>query len=140
MSAQHPFTGQIIQQPGVQTLKIFNSNSNFSDDCIYLFFVCTDKASGAWPENKNKCTKTFNACQGKLGLNITELKPDFITGFETSSVPTTSGSPDNEVTETTEATDNVNEVIIFFNVGSSKGSIFFGRLSPLFIHQQAFTI
>ena len=70
--------------------------------------MCTDKASGAWPENKLKCTKTFNACQGKLGLNITELKPDFINGLETSSVPT-SGSV-TEVTETTEASETVPEV------------------------------
>jgi len=52
-----------------------------TDDCIYLFFVCTDKVSGAWPENKSKCTKLFDACQSKLGLNASD--PDSFNGLET---------------------------------------------------------
>ena len=78
-----------------------------TDDCIYLFFVCTDKASGAWPENKAKCTKTFNVCQTKLGLNVTadpdslnaiESPTDPISGSSSTAAPDT-GSED----ETTEA-------------------------------------
>jgi hypothetical protein len=88
----------------------------FSDDCIYLFFVCTDKASGAWPENKLKCTKTFDACQGKLGLNITELGPDIINGID-NSIGQTSES-ETEIPQTTEASESVVEVrkVCFFKL------------------------
>jgi hypothetical protein len=70
------------------------------DDCIYLFFVCTDKASGAWPENKGKCTKMFDTCQGKLGLNTTA--PDPASGFPSNVGLTSTDSSGDEVTETTE--------------------------------------
>lgn len=80
--------------------------SNFlpTDDCIYLFFVCTDKASGAWPENKGKCTKMFNTCQAKLGLNVT-ADPDSLNAIE---IPTDLSSGDGSSAagnedETTEA-------------------------------------
>ena len=39
---------------------------NFLDDCLYLYYVCTDKL-GTWPENKQKCFQTFENCQTSIG-------------------------------------------------------------------------
>ena len=36
------------------------------DDCLYLYYVCTDKL-GTWPQNKQKCFQTFENCQKSLG-------------------------------------------------------------------------
>ena len=38
----------------------------FADDCLYLYYVCTDKL-GTWPENKQKCFQTFEYCHSSLG-------------------------------------------------------------------------
>ena len=38
----------------------------FLDDCLYLYYVCTDKL-GTWPENKQKCFQTFENCQTSIG-------------------------------------------------------------------------
>ena len=73
------------------------------DDCIYLFFVCTDKASGAWPDNKVKCTKMFDACQSKLGLNITD--PDSINLIENTQEIDPPLEGGNEIPETTNPAD-----------------------------------
>ena len=39
--------------------------SIFPDDCLYIFYICTDNVSG-WPQNKNICTKLFEECEQKL--------------------------------------------------------------------------
>jgi hypothetical protein len=46
-----------------------------SDDCVFLFYVCTDKASGGWPADKDKCTELYKECTLNLGLD-----PSFYTG------------------------------------------------------------
>ena len=38
----------------------------FADDCLYLYYVCTDKL-GTWPQNKQKCFQTFENCHSGLG-------------------------------------------------------------------------
>ena len=37
-----------------------------TDDCLYLYYVCTDKL-GTWPQNKQKCFQTFENCQSSIG-------------------------------------------------------------------------
>ena len=34
---------------------------HIEDDCIYRYFVCTER-SGKWPNNKEKCTLLFKRC------------------------------------------------------------------------------
>ena len=33
----------------------------FLDDCVYRYFVCTERV-GRWPENNEKCTQLFKRC------------------------------------------------------------------------------
>jgi len=51
-------------------IKLLKKDKNLlifsTDDCLFLFFVCTEKASGSWPNNKSRCTKIFNICQTNL--------------------------------------------------------------------------
>ena len=44
------------------------------DDCVYSFFVCTERL-GKWPDNNEKCLNLFKKCckyveEGKQDLNI----------------------------------------------------------------------
>jgi hypothetical protein len=39
-------------------------------DCVYLFYVCTDRVSGGWPSNKNECTTIFDTCTTNLGIDL----------------------------------------------------------------------
>ena len=44
------------------------------DDCVYSFFVCTERL-GRWPDNNEKCLNLFKKCckyveEGKQDLNI----------------------------------------------------------------------
>ena len=32
-----------------------------TDDCLYLYFICTEKF-GKWPSNNDKCTEDFETC------------------------------------------------------------------------------
>lgn len=80
-------------------------------DCIYLFFVCTEKASGSWPENKGRCTKMFEACQGKLGISPVDPDPDNTLNTITE-VPETDGDEATSAPEgegTPEQTTSANE-------------------------------
>ena len=36
-----------------------------ADDCLYLYYVCTDKV-GEWPSNEEKCIDTYEDCVGSL--------------------------------------------------------------------------
>ena len=39
--------------------------SIFTDDCLYIFYICTDNVDG-WPKNKNICTRLFEECEANL--------------------------------------------------------------------------
>lgn len=37
------------------------SSIYFADDCVYLYYVCTEKL-GTWPNNKQNCIQLFENC------------------------------------------------------------------------------
>ena len=37
----------------------------FSDDCLYIFYICTDKVD-EWPKNKGICSRLFQECEAKV--------------------------------------------------------------------------
>ena len=51
----------------------------FKDDCIYIFYTCTDKV-GEWPDNKEICTKLFQDCCAQFESE--ESKPETSTKLE----------------------------------------------------------
>ena len=54
----------------------------YLDDCIYRYFVCTER-SGKWPNNKEKCTLLFKRCceyieNGSHHSNAIHTRPEGI--------------------------------------------------------------
>ena len=56
----------------VSSINIYILNQNvveyityFSDDCLYIFYICTDNVDG-WPKNKNICQRLFEECEANL--------------------------------------------------------------------------
>ena len=89
------------------------------DDCLYLYYVCTDKL-GTWPENKQKCFQTFENCQSSIGnvdfgdtdLLSTTKRPTVPTKPVISSGPfTTTIKPQSSTTTTTPTTVTTQEPI-----------------------------
>ena len=89
------------------------------DDCLYLYYVCTDKL-GTWPENKQKCFQTFENCQSSIGngdfgdidLLSTTNRPTSPTEPVITSTPfTTTTTPQTTTTTTAPTTFTTQEPI-----------------------------
>ena len=71
-----------------------------SDDCLHVFFFCTDHI-GKWPMNEQYCRQMFNLCENKLPLpmmGFLNSKPAMVS----QSVPQTTTQIMTEMTPTTE--------------------------------------
>ena len=49
----------------LRPLLIFENNYFLSDDCLHVFFFCTDHI-GKWPTNEKYCRQMFKMCENKL--------------------------------------------------------------------------
>ena len=67
------------------------------DDCLYLYYVCTDKL-GTWPENKQKCFQTFENCQSSLGNTEDNDYTDYLPSTTKPIVPSTTEKQPPQVT------------------------------------------
>ena len=84
-------------------LQNFYQNVPFSDDCLYIFYICTD-AVDDWPKNKNICTRLFNECEANIQIPQSEdgiLKPLSTTTESDKVVVTTAATTTTTAAQTT---------------------------------------
>ena len=56
----------------------------FSDDCLYIFYICTDKVD-EWPKNKGICSRLFQECEAKVQSEQDDVASGIAVDLPTSS-------------------------------------------------------